>query len=115
MATLVGVLLEAGQPMFLAWGPERTLIYNDAYVPLLGGKHPVSLGRPFLDVWSEAAPDLINVRAKADENVASAWKNSIDDARDARKDAQERIGRVNDWLKSLQDTTAQTTMSAIKA
>ncbi len=59
MATLVGVLLEAGQPMFLAWGAERTLIYNDAYAPLLGNKHPDALGRPFLDVWSEAAADLI--------------------------------------------------------
>ncbi len=56
-----------------------------------------------------------NIRAKADENLASAWKNSIDDAKDARQDAQERIGRVHDWLKSLEETTAQTTMSAIKA
>ncbi|MGY2733384.1 PAS domain-containing protein [Sphingomonas sp. UYP23] len=58
MATLVGVLLEAGQPMFLAWGPDRTLIYNDAYAPLLGDKHPSALGRPFLEVWSEVATDL---------------------------------------------------------
>lgn len=58
MATLVGALLEAGQPMFLAWGPERTLLYNDAYAPLLGDKHSDALGRPFLDVWSEAANDL---------------------------------------------------------
>ena len=58
MATLIGVLLEAGQPMFLAWGPDRTLVYNDAYAPLLGDKHPHALGRPFLDVWSEVAADL---------------------------------------------------------
>ena len=58
MATLVGVLLEAGQPMFLAWGSERTLIYNDAYALLLGEKHPAALGRPFLEVWSEVATDL---------------------------------------------------------
>jgi len=59
MATLVSVLLEAGQPMFLAWGSERTLIYNDAYAPLLGDRDSVALGRPFLEVWSEAAPDLV--------------------------------------------------------
>ncbi|WP_375382669.1 PAS domain-containing protein [uncultured Sphingomonas sp.] len=59
MATLVGVLLEAGQPMFLAWGANRTLIYNDAYAPLLGDKHPAALGRPFLEVWSEVAADLV--------------------------------------------------------
>lgn len=59
MGTLVSVLLEAGQPMFLAWGRERTLIYNDAYAPLLGDKHPDALGRPFLEVWSEVATDLV--------------------------------------------------------
>ncbi|WP_037493893.1 hybrid sensor histidine kinase/response regulator [Sphingomonas sp. PAMC 26605] len=58
IATLVGVLLEAGQPMFLAWGPERTLIYNDAYVPLLGDKDSWALGWPFLEVWSEVATSL---------------------------------------------------------
>ncbi len=56
-----------------------------------------------------------DVRAKADENLANAWKSSIDDAKDARQVAQDRIGRVNDSLKSIQDTSAQTTMSAIKA
>ncbi len=59
MATLVGVLLEAGQPMFLAWGEEHTFLYNDAYAPLLGDKDPGALGRPFLEVWSEVATDLI--------------------------------------------------------
>ena len=58
MATLVSVLLEAGQPMFLAWGSEHTLVYNDAYAPLLGTKHPSALGRPFLQVWSEVASEL---------------------------------------------------------
>ncbi|MGI4796696.1 MAG: PAS domain S-box protein [Janthinobacterium lividum] len=40
------------------WGPERTLLYNDAYAQVLGEKHPSALGRPFLHVWSEIAGDL---------------------------------------------------------
>ena len=52
---LVSVMLAAGQPMFMAWGPERTWLYNDAFVPILGVKHPQALGRPALaEVWSEA-------------------------------------------------------------
>jgi PAS domain S-box-containing protein len=39
--------------MFLTWGPELTLLYNDSYVPILGGKHPRALGAAFRDVWSE--------------------------------------------------------------
>ncbi|MEO8152103.1 MAG: PAS domain-containing protein [Rhizobacter sp.] len=44
--------------MFLAWGPERTWLYNDAFVPILGQKHPGALGRPSMQVWSEAWADL---------------------------------------------------------
>ena len=58
LRTLMGVMLAADQPMFVAWGPERILIYNDAYVPLLSVKHPNALGRPFSRVWPEAWGDL---------------------------------------------------------
>ena len=40
LRTLMGVLLAAEQPMFVAWGPERILIYNDAYAPLLEARAP---------------------------------------------------------------------------
>ena len=53
LKTLVGVMLMAGQPMFLAWGPRRTLLYNDGYADVLALKHPSALGRDFLEVWSE--------------------------------------------------------------
>jgi PAS domain S-box-containing protein len=58
LKTLVGVMLMAGQPMFLAWGQKRTLIYNDGYADLLALKHPSALGRDFLEVWSEIRTDL---------------------------------------------------------
>ena len=58
LKTLVGVMLAADQPMFLAWGQERTLLYNDAYAPLLADRHPGALGRPFLEVWAEVAEEL---------------------------------------------------------
>ena len=57
LKTLVGVMLGSNQPMFVAWGPERTLVYNDGYAEILAGKHP-ALGRDFLDVWSEIRTDL---------------------------------------------------------
>jgi signal transduction histidine kinase/ActR/RegA family two-component response regulator len=41
--------------MFMAWGPDQTWMYNDAFTPILGDKHPAALGRPALaEVWSEA-------------------------------------------------------------
>jgi PAS domain S-box-containing protein len=59
LKTLVGVMLAAAQPMFVAWGrTARTMIYNDEYAALLGPKHPKGLGRSFDDVWPEAMGDL---------------------------------------------------------
>jgi PAS domain S-box-containing protein len=53
LRTVAGIVLNGGQPMFAAWGPELALIYNDGYAPILGGKHPAALGRPFKQVWSD--------------------------------------------------------------
>jgi hypothetical protein len=53
----VELLLASKHGMMLAWGPDLTLFYNDAYAPFLGGKHP-ALGRPFPDVWSDIWADV---------------------------------------------------------
>ena len=58
LQTLVGVMIAARQPVFIAWGPDRALIYNAPYTGVLGGKHPGVLGCDFLDVWSELRADL---------------------------------------------------------
>ena len=58
LKTLIGVMLAADQPMFVAWGPERVLLYNDAYTPLLADRHPAALGRPFFAVWPEIETTL---------------------------------------------------------
>jgi PAS domain S-box-containing protein len=58
LTTLVAVMLGSAQPMFVAWGPECVLLYNDAYVALLGNKHPAALGRQTADVFAEAWHDI---------------------------------------------------------
>lgn len=49
----VDIVLNAAFPMFVLWGPARSLIYNDAYSSILGDKHPNALGRGFWDIWPE--------------------------------------------------------------
>ncbi|MDN4633999.1 PAS domain S-box protein [Sphingomonas sp. PsM26] len=58
LRTLVSVMLEANQPMFIVWGAEQTLLYNDRYTSILAAKHPDALGQPFLKVWHEIEADL---------------------------------------------------------
>ncbi|WP_457092578.1 PAS domain-containing protein [Microvirga sp. P5_D2] len=65
LKTLVGIMLGSNQPMFVAWGPERTLLYNDAYAEILARKHPAALGHDFLDVWQEIRADLVPIVEQA--------------------------------------------------
>ena len=53
LRTLVQVMLTSQQPMFIAWGPERTMLYNDGYAPMCANKHPWALGKPFAEVWAD--------------------------------------------------------------
>ncbi|MGC1107389.1 MAG: ATP-binding protein, partial [Candidatus Acidiferrales bacterium] len=50
---MVPFLLANRFPQLLWWGPRFCCLYNDAYVPVLGEKHPWALGRPTEEVWHE--------------------------------------------------------------
>jgi PAS domain S-box-containing protein len=57
-------MLSSNQAMFIAWGTERTLLYNDAYAEILASKHP-ALGRDLLEVWHEIRADLVPIVEEA--------------------------------------------------
>lgn len=65
LRSLLSMLLVSKFPMFLAWGPKLTFLYNDAYAPILGARHPDALGRPFQEIWPEIWPDLEHLVDKA--------------------------------------------------
>lgn len=58
LSTVVEVILRSNQPMFVVWGTDYSLIYNDAYAQILALKHPAALRRSFLEIWSEIRADL---------------------------------------------------------
>jgi signal transduction histidine kinase/CheY-like chemotaxis protein len=58
LKTAVGLLLQAEAQIVLFWGPEFVALYNDAYAPTIGDKHPRALGRPARENWAELWDDL---------------------------------------------------------
>src|SRR3954449_1501897 len=46
-------LLPSKAQISLFWGPELVTLYNDAYRPVFGGKHPAALGAPVREAWPE--------------------------------------------------------------
>ena len=53
LLSAVSIMLNSRYPIALYWGPELALVYNDAWSPILGRKHPWALGRPGREVWPE--------------------------------------------------------------
>jgi PAS domain S-box-containing protein len=52
------LILASGFPMAIRWGPDLVTIYNDAYAPILGDKHPHALGNSLAEVWPEIYAEL---------------------------------------------------------
>jgi hypothetical protein len=57
---MVRILLANRFPMVLWWGPRYCQLYNDAYRPMLGKKHPRFMGQPanecFSEIWNVIGP-----------------------------------------------------------
>jgi signal transduction histidine kinase len=53
LRSAVSILLPSKAQIALFWGPELITLYNDAYRPVFGGKHPHALGLPIREAWSE--------------------------------------------------------------
>jgi signal transduction histidine kinase/DNA-binding response OmpR family regulator len=49
--------LDSDSPVLIGWGPDLLMLYNEAYIPLLGAeKHPWALGRPASEVQPRLWP-----------------------------------------------------------
>ncbi len=64
LRTAARICLTSRFPMIVWWGKELWFLYNDAYLPLLGTKHP-ALGKPgqavWPDIWDVVGPMLDSV------------------------------------------------------
>ncbi len=71
LRSAVGIMLPAQVQIVMFWGPEFVALYNDAYAPTIGNKHPSALGRPAQEHWTELWEDLepLLQRARAGETV----------------------------------------------
>src|SRR5690348_10052170 len=57
LRTACRICLTSRFPMIVWWGEDLRFLYNDAYLPLLGNKHP-ALMRPGEQVWREIWPTV---------------------------------------------------------
>ena len=66
LISTVRLMLSARAEIVLFWGPQFCALYNEAYAPTIGDKHPHALGRPasegWAELWDDLGPLLHNVR-----------------------------------------------------
>lgn len=58
LRSAVSICLNSRFPSLLMWGADLVMVYNDAYAPMLGARHPDALGRPAPAVWADIWADL---------------------------------------------------------
>ena len=75
LATMVSMILNSKFPMFILWGPEFVMLYNDSYIPVLGERHGQALGRPMAAVWPEVWPEIGPIVRRAYDGEASFYEN----------------------------------------
>jgi PAS domain S-box-containing protein len=49
----LAICLASRLPLAISWGPDHITLYNDAFCPLLGEKHPKSMGQRGRKCWTE--------------------------------------------------------------
>jgi PAS domain S-box-containing protein len=70
------ICLTSRFPMIVWWGPELRLLYNDAYLPMLGDKHP-ALDKPGAQVWADVWPIVGPMLAGVLKTGQPTWSENL--------------------------------------
>jgi hypothetical protein len=73
----VRLLLTSRFEMWLGWGPDINFLYNDAYTPTLGTKHPRSLGVPTKIVWAGIWDEIKDRLASVHNEGKATWDRGL--------------------------------------
>src|ERR1700761_1150101 len=76
LRTAVRICLTSRFPMIVWWDQEFRYFYNDAYLPLLGSKHP-ALGKPGEAVWTEIWDIIGPMLASVMASGQATWSEDL--------------------------------------
>ena len=78
LRSAVEIMLTSRYPMLVWWGPRLIQFYNDAYMPVMGKRHPSGLGKPAPEVWSEAWPTVGPLADAVMTEGVSTWSERLE-------------------------------------
>jgi len=65
LTSIVQMAVLTRQAICLFWGKDLNMIYNDAYVPILGAKEEGALGKPAEEIWSDVWDNIAPIIQEA--------------------------------------------------
>jgi signal transduction histidine kinase/DNA-binding response OmpR family regulator len=77
LRTLIAVILSSRFPIIMMWGPDFIQLYNDAYRPALGDKHPRSLGQAGHECWAEIWPIVAPAIEAPFRGEPATWNDDL--------------------------------------
>ncbi len=78
LRTALSICLSSRYPICIIWGRDRLYLYNDAYTPILGAKHPWALGESYIKVWPEIWDSSIRPILETVERTGEAsWCDNL--------------------------------------
>ena len=129
LRTTAATVLALGFPATVLWGPELVQLYNDAYIPFLGVKHPAALGvaahRSWVEAWPVVEPLLARVLAGESVTLVDQHHPLLRRGPDAPPDdvyitlsyvpVRDEAGAVGGVLVTGMDTSAQVRARRLEA
>lgn len=74
LRSAVSLCVRSQFPIIIHWGwPDLVVLYNDAFIPMIGSKHPGALGTRLFDSWPELRPTIEGML----ETVLTAGKAAL--------------------------------------
>ena len=78
LRSAVSICLSSRFPIVMYWGPELTVIYNDAYSEILGAKHPWALGKPCAVCWAEIWDTIGPMLSEVVTSGNASWSDDLE-------------------------------------
>jgi anti-sigma regulatory factor (Ser/Thr protein kinase) len=77
LSLMLGTALKSRFPMLIFWGPDLVQTYNDAFIPILGARHPAALGQRARDCWPEVWDTIGALLEQAYETGEPSWGEDL--------------------------------------
>ena len=77
LQSALSICLNSNFPIAIYWGQDLVLLYNDAWSPIPGNKHPWALGKPAIEVWPDIWNDIEPQFKKAFEGMPGGSRDAL--------------------------------------